>query len=114
MPPTQMRQRAPTQTAASRAAMHARPITGQAAVPPTAGNQPGPRPMGPGISRPPALQPVCSLDLAPWAQASVDLQPVCSLATPRSDFYFKIEISRSSIIIRVLIYRALLRSVTKL
>ncbi|KAL8621067.1 Polyadenylate-binding protein 1A [Nucella lapillus] len=53
MPPTQMRQRAPTQTAAARAAMSARPITGQA-VPPSAAGQAGPRPMGPGVGRPPA------------------------------------------------------------
>lgn len=57
MPPTQMRQRAPTQTAAARAALNARPITGQAAVPPSAGSQGGPRPMGPGVSRPPASVP---------------------------------------------------------
>lgn len=57
LPPTQMRQRGPSQ-GATRAAVNARPITGQSAVPPTAGGQPGPRPMGPGVNRPPtAMQP---------------------------------------------------------
>lgn len=51
IPQTQMRQRAPNQAAAARAAMNARPITGQGAVPPNAANQPGPRPMAPGVSR---------------------------------------------------------------
>ena len=56
LPPTQMRQRGPSQ-GATRAAVNARPITGQSAVPP-AGGQPGPRPMGPGVNRPPtAMQP---------------------------------------------------------
>ena len=55
MPPAQMRQRAPNQAAAARAAMNARPITGQSGVPPSAG-QPAPRPVAPGVTRPPAVQ----------------------------------------------------------
>lgn len=51
--PAQMRQRAPAQTAA-RAAMNARPITGAGTVPPANVGQPAPRPMGPGVQRPPA------------------------------------------------------------
>lgn len=57
IPPTQMRQRGPSQNT-TRAAVNARPITGQSGVPPTAGAQPGPRPMAPGVNRPPtAMQP---------------------------------------------------------
>jgi len=55
LPPGQVRQRAPAQNAA-RAAMTARPITGQSGVPP-GGAQPGPRPMGPGVNRPPTAMP---------------------------------------------------------
>jgi len=54
-PGGQVRQRAPAQNAA-RAAMTARPITGQSGVPP-GGAQPGPRPMGPGVNRPPTAMP---------------------------------------------------------
>jgi len=54
IPPGTMRQRAPTNQTAARAAMSARPITGQAgAVPPAAG-QPGPRGIAPNVNRPPA------------------------------------------------------------
>lgn len=56
MAPAQMRQRAPAQTAA-RAAMNARPITGAGTVPAANVPQAAPRPMGPGVQRPPTAVP---------------------------------------------------------